>query len=183
MRIARASMSVLPGARAPRQASVAFAPVTPLCCGYFFLALYDASCSVGLLHKTHAAAPTRPISFATAAPQAAALPTSQWKMGARLFFNFYASSRPKLPTLGPFPPFFASGVTPDARNGHFASSAEARVLPRGMKRADPINDSSFQRLCGTMFPQPSSLTGGKVTKQNKFSSACQLANIQIFCTG
>ena len=27
------------------------------------------------------------------------------------------------------------------------------------------------------------LTGGKVAKLNKFSSAYQLANIQIFCTG
>jgi len=30
---------------------------------------------------------------------------------------------------------------------------------------------------------PSPLTGGKVAKPNKFSSAYQLANIQIFCTG
>jgi len=76
MPIARASASVLPGARARRAASPACAPVTPLCCGLFFLAMYDASCSVGLLHKTYAAAPTQPISFATAAPQAAALPSS-----------------------------------------------------------------------------------------------------------
>jgi len=29
----------------------------------------------------------------------------------------------------------------------------------------------------------SALTSGKVAKQNKFSSAYQLANIQIFCIG
>jgi len=97
--IARASMSVLPGARARLTSSLACAPVTPLCCGLFFLALYDASCSVGLLHNTHALAPTQPISFATAAPQATALPSSPWKSRARLFFNFYASSLPKLRTL------------------------------------------------------------------------------------
>jgi len=52
------------------------APVTPLYCGLLFLAMYDASCSVGLLYKTYAADPTQPISFATTAPQAAALPSS-----------------------------------------------------------------------------------------------------------
>jgi len=86
MPIACANMSVLSGARARRAASLACAPVTLLCCGLFFLALYDASCSVGQLHNTYAAAPTQPISyavaptqpisFATAAPQAAALPSS-----------------------------------------------------------------------------------------------------------
>jgi len=63
-------MCFLPGARARRTASLACAPVTPLCCGLLFFVLYDASCSVGLLHKTYAAAPTQPISFATAAQQA-----------------------------------------------------------------------------------------------------------------
>jgi len=72
MPMARASISVLPGARARRAASLACAPVTPLCCGLLFCALYDVSCSVGLLHKTYAAAPTQHISFATAAQQAAA---------------------------------------------------------------------------------------------------------------
>jgi len=65
-------MSVLPGARARREDSLACAPVTLLCCVLLFLALYDASCSVGLLYKKYAAAPTQPIFFATAAPQAAA---------------------------------------------------------------------------------------------------------------
>jgi len=76
MPIERASMSVLPGARVRRAASLACAHVTPLYCGLFFWTSYDASCSVGLLHKTYTPAPTQPISFATAAPQAAALPTS-----------------------------------------------------------------------------------------------------------
>ena len=75
MPIARASMSVVLGARARRTASLACAPVTPLRCDLLFLALYDASCNVGLLYKKCAAAPTQPISFATAAPQAAALPS------------------------------------------------------------------------------------------------------------
>jgi len=70
MPIAHASMSVLPGAR--RAASLACAPVTLLCCGLLVFTLYDASYSVGLLHKKNAAAPTQPISFAAAAPQAAA---------------------------------------------------------------------------------------------------------------
>jgi len=90
-------MSVLPEARARRAASLACAPVTPLYCGLLFLAMYDASCSVGLLHKTYAAAPTQPISFATAAPQAAALPSS-----ASLeldFFQFLC----ELPTQAPDP--------------------------------------------------------------------------------
>ena len=61
MPIALSSMSVLLGARARRSASLACAPVTPLCCGLFLFALYDASCSLGLLHNTYAAAPTQPI--------------------------------------------------------------------------------------------------------------------------
>jgi len=56
--------------RARRAASLACAPVTPLCCGLLCCALYDVSCSVGLLHQTYAAAPTQPISFATTAQQA-----------------------------------------------------------------------------------------------------------------
>ena len=62
----RASMSVLLGAWA-QAASLACAPVTPLYCGLLCCALYDVSCSVGLLHKTYASAPTHPISFATTA--------------------------------------------------------------------------------------------------------------------
>ena len=58
--------------RARRAASLACAPVTPLSCGLLCCALYDVSCSVGLLHQTYAAAPTQPISFATAAQQAVA---------------------------------------------------------------------------------------------------------------
>jgi len=96
MPIARASMSVLLGARARRAASPACAPVTPLYCGLLCCALYDVSCSVGLLHKTYAVAPTQPISFVTVLSR------------ARFFFKFYASSRPDLPTLGPFTPFPAS---------------------------------------------------------------------------
>ena len=69
MSITRASMSVLPGAWARRAASLACAPVTLLCCGLLFCTLYDVSCSVGLLHKTDAAAPTKHISFAIAAQQ------------------------------------------------------------------------------------------------------------------
>jgi len=63
MSIARASMSVLPGARARRATSLVCAPVTPLFCGLLCCALYDVSCSVGLLHKTYAVASTQPISF------------------------------------------------------------------------------------------------------------------------
>jgi len=94
MPIVRASMSVLPGARARRAALLTCAPETPLCCGLLCCALYDASCSVGLLHKTYAAAPTQPISFAIAAPQAAALPSPS----------------------DPFLPFLPRESTPDARN-------------------------------------------------------------------
>jgi len=57
--------------------SLACAPVTPMYCGVFCLALYDASCSVGLLINTYAAAPTQSISFTTAAPQSAVLPGSR----------------------------------------------------------------------------------------------------------
>ena len=56
--------------------------------------------------QNYATALTQPIYFATAAPQATALP-SWW---TRMKLNFNASSQPKLPTLGPFSPFFASGV-------------------------------------------------------------------------
>jgi len=132
MPIARASMSVLPGARALRAVSLACAPVTPLSCGFFWV-LHDASCSLGLLHDTYAAAPTQPISVATASGF-----TNLYQPLNRLYqpllgsrtgsvFNFYATSRPKLPTLGPFSPFFASESTPDTRNRLFASTAEARV--------------------------------------------------------
>jgi len=37
--------------------------------------------------------------------------------------------------------------------------------------------------CNTLPPAATLLTGGKVAKLNKFSSAYQLANLQIFCTG
>jgi len=133
MTIVHASMSVLPGARAWRAASLACAPVTPLYCSSLFLALYDASCSVGLLHKTYAAVRTQPISFATAAPQATALPSSA---GLELdCFSIFVraldtSSRPSEPFL----PFLHRESTPDARNQLFASTAEARVLTRGVKR-------------------------------------------------
>jgi len=86
MPIARASMSVLQGARARWAASLACAPVTSLCCGLLFFALYDASCSVGLLYRTYAAAPTQPSSFDTTAPQSAALPSSPGLSQTKQFF-------------------------------------------------------------------------------------------------
>jgi len=100
--------------------------------GLLFCTLYDISCSVGLLllgwgcyicfvHKTYAAAPTQPVSFATAAQHGLAsfdglasfeplLDNYRTLSRACFFLNFYTSSRPDLPTLGPFAPFFASGV-------------------------------------------------------------------------
>jgi len=157
MPIACASVSVLPGAWARGEVSLACAPVTQLYCGLFCLALYDASCSVGLLHNTYAAAPTQPISFATAAPHAAALPSSQWKIRVRSFFNFYASSRPKLPTLGPFLP---RESTPDARNRLLASTAEARVsggetcveTRRRWNRSDPTINIDRDEPTGRLKP-------------------------------
>jgi len=92
MPIARASMSVLPGARARRAA-----PATQLCCGLLFCALYDVSCSVGLLHKTYAAAPTQPISFATAAQEAAA-----WQ-ALLVSSSFFPQFLCELPTRPPDP--------------------------------------------------------------------------------
>jgi len=60
MPIARASMPVLPGDRTHRADSLACAPVTSLCCGLLFCALYDVSYSVRPVHKTHATAPNQP---------------------------------------------------------------------------------------------------------------------------
>jgi len=84
--IACATVSVLPGARARRAASLACAPVQ-LYFGLFCLVLYDASCSVGLLHNTYAAALTQPISLSTAAPHAAALPSSQLKGDRKVYYK------------------------------------------------------------------------------------------------
>jgi len=65
-------MSVLPGARARRSASLACAPVTLLYCGLLCCTLYDVSCNVWLLRKTYAAGPSQPISVATADQQVVA---------------------------------------------------------------------------------------------------------------
>jgi len=75
MPIARASMSVLPGARARLTASLACAPVTPLYCGVLFFGTVWCIMQCWAAAQNYAAAPTQPISFATAAPQAAAMPS------------------------------------------------------------------------------------------------------------
>jgi len=138
MSIARASMSVLQGAWARRSASLACAPVTPLCCGLFFLALYDASYSLGLLHDTYAAAPIQPISFFCRKGFA----KLSLEVLTLSFDNFYASSRPKPPTPRTLLP---RESTPDARNLLFASTAEARVLLRGVERAGEIRRLRWKR--------------------------------------
>ena len=128
MPIARASMSVLPGARALRAVSLACAPVTPLSCGFFWV-LHDASCSLGLLHDTYAAAPTQPISVATAAPQAA-LPTSPWKSNW-ICFQFLCD----LPTQAPDPrtlfSLFCLGVDSRYKKSTFCLDRRGKGLTSG----------------------------------------------------
>jgi len=80
-----------------------------------FLALYHASCSVGLLHNTYAAALTQPISFATAAPpslfplppqvrcQTLLAGPCQSQVLSSIFFQFLCKLPDDLPTQAPDP--------------------------------------------------------------------------------
>jgi len=52
-----------------------------------------------------------------------------------MFFQFLCELPTRAPTHGHFSPVFASGVNPRCKKSKFASTAEARVLPRGVKRA------------------------------------------------
>jgi len=62
---------------------------------FTFCALYDVSCSAGLLHKTCAGAPTQPISFVIAAQQAAV-----WQV-LLVSSSFFSSISMQLPTQPP----------------------------------------------------------------------------------
>jgi len=54
------------------------------------------------------------------------------------FFNFYASSRPELPTLGPCSPFFASGVdSPSKKSKNCLDSRPEGLGPGGATRRWP----------------------------------------------
>ena len=53
--------------------------------------------------------------------------------GARLLFNFCASSRHKLPTLGTFSPFFASGVNSRCKKSTFCLDRRGKGLDSGGK--------------------------------------------------
>ena len=131
MPIARASMSVLPGARARRVASLACAPLTPLSCAtvYFFLHCMMHHAVLGCCTK-HMQQPP---------PSLFPLPLQHRKprlcqallVLSSIFFNFYASSRLKLPTLGPFSPFFASGVDSRPKKWNFCLDSRPEGLGSG----------------------------------------------------
>jgi len=127
------------------------APVTPLCCGLLFVELYDASCSVGLLHKKYAAAPIQPVSFATAAPASHGLPNSP---SLKLDF-FSISMRAPDPTSRPsdhFLPFLPRKSTPDSRNRKIASTPDPEASGRGVKRAGAVEWNHKSPI--VIFSQP-----------------------------
>jgi len=65
---------------------------------------------------------------------------------------------------------------------HTDTYGQAQVCCKGHQGSSV--DRPYQpSFCWIRFWHVRTLTGGKVAKQNKFSSAYQLANIQIFCTG
>jgi len=138
--VRRARQHVCPAGSLSRRTG---APVTPLCCGLLFLALHDASCSVGLLHKTYAAAPTQLISFCHRSPASRGF-AKAWSR-ARFFFNFYASSRPELPTFGPFSPLFASGVDSRCKKSKFCLDRRGKGLASGgeMRRKIRSREQTF----------------------------------------
>jgi len=155
MPIARASMSVLPGAQARRAASLACAPVTPLCCGLLFCVLYDVLCSVGLLHKIYAAAPTQHISFATAAQPAAGLASSPCL--EHVFFSISIRAPDPTPRpSGPFFPFLPRELTPNQRNRILALTPNPRALGWEVQRAVRESSMSISQQSWDRIPQSQS---------------------------
>ena len=83
------------------------------------LALYDVSCSVGLLYKTYATSPTQPISFATV--------VQRLGVSSSFFPQFLCELRTSRPS-GLFLPFLPRESTPDPRNRNLAPTPDPRAL-------------------------------------------------------